>query len=89
MREYEKYFALSLPPDMWSFCTEESVQAVAGFAVVEKKPQADGYIPLRKLLMCCPANLCWSDARARLGHCSAGRCQPRCLRTMPPSQDQR
>ena len=33
-----------------------------------KKPRPDGSIPLRKLLMCCPANYCMEDAKGSANH---------------------
>ena len=63
--EYAAYFNRDLPADMWSWCVESEVQAVAGFSVVAKKPDEQGFVALRKLLMCCLLNYVMADARNR------------------------
>ena len=60
--EYAAYFNRDLPEYMWSWCVESEVQAVAGFSVVAKKQTVTDYVPLRKLLMCCPSNFAMAAA---------------------------
>ena len=38
---------------------------MAGFSVVAKKQTSTDYVPLRKLLMCCPSNYAMTCARGR------------------------
>ena len=65
-QEYAGYFARDLPAGMWEFSEEHEVRAIAGFSVVNKKARAsDGKVLQRKLLIMCPANFVWGDARSR------------------------
>ena len=70
-----------LPKGMWTFARRSGVKAVAGVTAVWKKaPQRQ-----RKLIMACPANFVWEDARHRCNHGLGGGGALTALRTMSES----
>ena len=76
--ECEACFQPDFTPNLWTVATAEEVMALLGFAVVAKKPRAEGSVPLRKLPLMSSESV-WNGFTGCIGNlvaCSSATLRP-------------